>query len=190
MAIEFETQVLDINKDEIANKMRQLGALEVPEVFQRRFIYDIKCLNSETPNMGEWIRLREVRSSVNGVDKIKAELTYKNRQGIGMDQTTEYEVEVSDFKEADKIIRAINFTSSIYYQENRRHKFILNNVEFCLDTWPQIPCFLEIEGKSEAAVKDGLALLGLTGKDAGHIGTINIYQRYGIDLHQHKELKF
>jgi hypothetical protein len=53
-----------------------------------------------------------------------------------------------------------------------------------------IPTFLEIESSSEAQVSKGLELLGLTGKDEGHIGTINIYKKYGLDLHQYQELKF
>jgi hypothetical protein len=53
-----------------------------------------------------------------------------------------------------------------------------------------IPTFLEIESTSEEKVKKGLKLLGLEGKDAGHIGLIQIYRKYGKDIHAYKELKF
>jgi len=53
-----------------------------------------------------------------------------------------------------------------------------------------IPTFLEIVAKSEDKVREGLKILGLENKDAGHIGTIAIYKKYGIDLHSYKELVF
>lgn len=182
MAIEFETQVLEINKEDIINKLRALGAKEDPEVFQKRFVFDIKCLGATDPGIGEWVRLREV----NG----QAELTYKNRSNFSIDGTEELEVKVSDFQQAYKILKAINFTEDIYYQENKRQKFYFQDLEFCLDTWPLIPCFLEIEGKSKEAVEEGLAILGLQGEDIGHSGIFKIYNKYGIDLHKYKELRF
>lgn len=55
---EFETQVLDIDKEAIAKKLRDLGAQEEPEVLQKRWIFDIVPCTVEST--GEWIRLRQV----------------------------------------------------------------------------------------------------------------------------------
>ncbi len=180
MEKEFETQILDLDVEEIKDKLRKLGAVEEPEVFQHRWIFDIDPCNDI--HMGEWIRLRQAG------DK-KPIITYKNKVGKGMSDTSEIEVEVDDFDRTAQILSKVPFKGK-YYQENRRHKFRYLNMEFVFDTWPKIPPIMEIEGKSEAEVKNGLKILGLENKDAGHIGTIAIYKRYGIDLHSFKELRF
>ncbi len=182
MATEFETQILNIDPEKIKTKLRTLGAKEDPEVFQKRYIFDIDCLNEKIPSAGKWIRLRQAGNRV--------DLTYKNRRGPGINETEEFEVTVSDFSQTAEILSKIPGFTDYYYQENKRTKFYLNDCEFCLDVWPLIPPYLEIESSSEDKVQEGLKLLGLEGKDAGHIGTISIYKKYGLDLHDHKELKF
>jgi adenylate cyclase class 2 len=180
MEKEFETQILDLDVEEIKDKLRKLGAVEELEVFQRRWIFDIDpCSDTHT---GEWIRLRQAG------DK-KPIITYKNKIGKGMSDTSEIEVEVDDFDKTAQILSKAPFKGK-YYQENKRHKFRYLNMEFVFDTWPKIPPIMEIEAKSENEVKNGLKVLGLENKDAGHIGTIAIYKHYGIDLHSFRELKF
>jgi len=178
---EFETQVLDIDCEKIINKLRELGAEEYPEVLQKRWVYDILCLGAEKAGVGEWVRLREV----NG----KTTLTYKNRKDTGIADTEEIEFEVENFEKAAQLLSKLKWTGE-YYQENKRHKFIFNNIEFTIDTWPMIPAILEIESGSEEKVREGLRLLDLEGKDEGHLGLLQIYKKYGIELHNYKELKF
>jgi len=179
MGQEFETLVLNINPEEIKSKLRKLGAKEEPEVLQKRWVFDIKCDGSTA---GEWIRLRQA----NG----KSTVTYKNRIGSGISETEEIEVHVDDFDDTAKILSKLKCFTDKHYQENKRINFELDGIEFTLDTWPLIPTILEIESKNEEKVKEGLKLLGLEGKDVGHIGLIQIYSKFGIDLHSHKELKF
>jgi len=177
---EFETQILDIDKKELITKLRKLRAKEEPETLQKRWVFDLNPCTAEST--GEWIRLRQVGNK-------KPMITYKNKTGGGLSDTKELEVEVDDFGKTAQILEKIPF-KGMYYQENKRHKFVLKNIEFTLDTWPMIPTFLEIEAKSEDKVREGLKILGLENKDAGHIGTIAIYKKYGIDLHSYKELVF
>ena len=63
--IEYEVRVLEIDKDEIQSKLRELNAVLIEDVFQKRYVYDFKPV---LPN--KWIRLR-----TNGE---KTTLTYKN----------------------------------------------------------------------------------------------------------------
>ena len=35
------------------------------------------------------------------------------------------------------------------YQENKRTRYMLNNIEIDIDTWPMIPTYVEFEGDSE-----------------------------------------
>jgi adenylate cyclase class 2 len=180
MQIEYETQVLDIDVKEIVSKLRKLGGKETAEANQKRWIFDmVPCTVEST---GEWIRLRQVGDH-------KPTITYKNKSGKGSADTKELEMEVEDFEKAEKILSKLPFKGK-YYQENKRHKFEIDDIEFTLDTWPQIPTYLEIEAKSEDGLERGLKLLDLSGKDVGHIGSLSIYKRYGIDLHSIEELKF
>lgn len=182
MGLEFETQILDINKDETIERLRKLGAEETPEAFQKRWIFDIECLNAKNPGLGKWVRLRQN----NGRNM----LTYKNRFGTGISETEEIEVEVGDFDKTAEIFSKLSGFIGKFYQENKRHLFKYDGIEFSIDSWPMIPTFLEIESNSEEKVRQGLKLLDLEGKDAGHIGILSIYKKYNIDLHSFPTLKF
>lgn len=182
MEIEFETQVLEINSEEIISKLRALGAEEKEEVFSKRWVFDIACLNAKEPGLGEWIRIRQVGE--------EATITYKNKKGTGISDTTEIELKIENFDKMASILEKLNSFTGQYYQENKRKQFFLNGLEFDIDYWPNIKPYLEIEGGSEEDVKNGLKLLGLEDKENGHFGLINIYARYGISIHDYKELKF
>lgn len=173
MAIEFETTVLDIDKEEIENKLKKIGAEKVIDTKFRRWVFD---MNNE-----EWIRLRD--------EGEKITLTYKKRNNQNIDGTEEIETTVEDFDKTAKILLKQKWKGT-YYQENKRIMYILDDIEFCIDSWPKIEPYLEIEGKSEEKVKEGLKLLKLTGKDVGNMSVVNIFAKYGIDLHNTKELKF
>jgi adenylate cyclase class 2 len=182
MGTEFETQVLDVNPKEIIEKLRKLGAKEEKEILQKRWVYDIKCLGATDSNKGEWIRLRQAGE--------KCAITYKNKAGAGMSETEEIEVNVNDFDKMAQIFSKLKGFEGQYYQENKRHKFTLNKIEYTLDTWPKIPTFLEIEAESEEKVHEGLKLLGLEEKKHAHYGLLTIYKMRGINLHDYKEIKF
>jgi len=110
--------------------------------------------------------------------------------GTGISETEEEEIEVSDFDTTAKILSKLKGFEGQYYQENKRHKFVLGELEFTIDTWSKIPTILEIEGKNEEMVKEGLKLLGLENVENAHYGLLNIYSKYGIDLHSFKEIRF
>lgn len=175
MAQEFETKVLDIDVTEIENKLKKLNAKVRPEVLMRRWVFDIDLSKSE------WIRLRD--------DGKKATITYKCKTGTGIGDTEEIEVETANFEKTAEILSKLKFKDK-YYQENKRKLFILDDIEFSIDSWPKIPPYLEIESNNEKKVKKGLALLNLENKDAGDLSVKDTYKRYGIDLHSFKELKF
>ncbi len=176
MEIEFEAKVLDINVADIQKKLEDLGARKEPEVLMRRWIFDNNLSTSD--DIERWLRLRD--------DGNKVTLTYKHHHGSGICDTEELEVEVVDFDRTAEILS--KFFRNIYYQENKRIIFKLKDVEFCIDFWPKIPAYLEVESSSEKKVKEGLALLGL--KSDSNLSVRDIYFKYGVDLHSFKELKF
>ena len=177
MQTEFETQVLNIDEKDIRAKLEKIGAKVDKEKLQRRWVFDIKS------NSGvEWIRLR--------TDGEKTTVCHKSRQDDTISGTKENEVEVNDFDKMAELLSSLSFYFDKYYQEDIKQEFFLDGIEFKIDKWPMIPPILEIEAGSEADVKKGLRLLGLEAKDIGQQGYLEIYKKYGIDLHNHKELKF
>lgn len=170
---EYETKVLDINQEEVEKKLADLGSERIHEVLQRRWVFDIN------PEAHEWIRLRD--------DGIKTNITYKKKTGTGISETEEIEVEVDDFEKARKILSAMDFKGK-YYQENKRILYKLDDIEFTIDKWPNIPTLLEIESTSEEKVRKGLEMIGM--KDAGNLSVKEVYKKYGIDLHSVRVLTF
>ena len=77
------------------------------------------------------------------------------------------------------------------YQENERISYVLNDIEFDIDSWPMIPTYMEIEGKSEEQVLDMVKHLNI---DESKVTTLNcddIYKKfYNIDISKIKELRF
>lgn len=174
---EFETKVLNINVEEIKDKLLKLGCVETKEFLAKRFVYELSTDDIE------WIRVRQI----NG----KSTITYKHkiRGNTAIGKTTEIEVEVSDFEKTAEIFSKIPFKKH-FYQENKSLIFILNDIEFSIDSWPHIPPYLEIESTSVEKVQEGLKLLGLEGKDVGDKDIKEIYAENGINIHSYAELKF
>ena len=176
MPIEFEAKVLDIEPDELAERIVRLGGRRVGERLMRRYVYDIRAVEAS-----RWIRLRDDGTAVT--------LAVKEIAHDGIDGTTETEVVVSDFEVTNELLVRMGFQAKSY-QENRRSSFELDDAHLEIDWWPLIPPYLEIEGQSrEHVVRVGEALgvseNGLTGEN-----TVNVYARYGIDLTEIAELRF
>ena len=177
MHIEIEERILDIDVNKYISKLEFLGATKVGEWNQKRYVYDF---NPKREN--EWIRLRDNGKEVT--------LAYKNVERDSIDGTKELEVKVSSFEETAQLLKVLGYIPKAY-QENKRIRYYLNNVEVDIDVWPLIPAYLEIEGNTIEEVKK---IEGLLDVDKEKITTLNcqdIYSKiYGIDIDSIKELKF
>lgn len=174
MSKEIETKVLDIDPEEIKNRLEEKGAERRKDAVMKRWVFDID------PENYEWIRLRD-----NGK---KVTIAYKNKSNQDISGTREIETEIGDFEKAYKLLSRLDFKET-YYQENKRTAYQLEDIEFTIDKWPRIPPYLEVESNSEEKVKEGLEILGLREEDAGNISVKDVYSRYREDLHSYEELK-
>ena len=175
--IEYEARVLDINKEEIESKLEALNATLEEDVFQKRYVYDVKPVNPS-----KWIRLR-----TNGT---KTTLTIKNVESSNIDGTKEVEIEVSDFDTTNEILKELGYIPR-GIQENKRIRYDLNGVEVDIDSWPRIPTYLEIEGISEEEVYKTLELLEIPKDKVTSLDVQSIYKEiYGIDLTKEPNLSF
>ena len=177
METEYEVRVLDIDVHNLISKLESLGATKKGEYFQRRYVYDFK------PKIeGKWIRLR-----TNGE---VTTLTIKDRYNDqSISGTLELEEKVEDFDKTHLILKELGYEETAY-QENKRISYVLDDIELDIDSWPLIPTYLEIEGKSEESVKKYIELLGLQDYEITSEGVTKVYAIYNVDLDSYKELKF
>ena len=175
MHTEYEVRILEIDVEEVKKKLDNLGANLEWDHVQRRYVYDF------IPKLeGKWIRLR-----TNGD---KTTLTIKDIVTSKIDGTRELEIEVDDFDKTNLILEELGYEAK-GYQENRRAQYRLNGVEIDIDSWPLIPTYLEIEGKSEEEVYSIVELLGFTKDDITTRDVEGIYLDYGHDLETIYNLK-
>ena len=165
---EIEAQFLDINKNEIRSKLEMIGAkLVKPEVLMRRVIFDI--------GEHQYARVRD-----EGGGKIV--MTYKNVQNEkSIMGTKEVNIVIDDYQNGVVFLEACGLIPKAE-QESYRETWTLGDVEICIDTWPWIPSFIEIEGPSEKSVWDTAKKLGFTKTDAKFGSVDTTYQHYyGVD---------
>ena len=143
MHTEYEVRILNIDKEEVVEKLNKLNATFEWDELQRRYVYDF------IPKVdNKWIRLR-----TNGK---KTTLTIKEvADNTTASGTKELEVEVSSFDDTNKILNELGYIPR-NYQENNRITYTLDDVEIDIDSWPLIPTYVEIEGKDEESIKDSL----------------------------------
>lgn len=176
MDSEFEVRKLNIDKEKFIKKIEALGATYVNHYFQKRYVYDF---NPKVEN--KWIRLR--------TDGYKTTLAIKEYQSTEVGGTKELEIEVSDFEKTNEILNQLGyFKRSI--QENKRIRYVLNDVEIDIDTWPHLNTYVEFEGKSKEAVFSLLKSLDIVEDEVTTMDAQDIYLANGYNLEDLNNLKF
>ena len=100
----------------------------------------------------------------------------------------ETEIEVNSFEETNELLEKLGF-SYRSYQEKRREKYILNEHEIDIDTWPKLLPYIEIEGKDKNDIEKILSILGYSFKDTISCTVDEIYKKIGLDVNNMKELE-
>jgi adenylate cyclase class 2 len=181
---ENEVKFLNIDPEEIENRLREIGAEKIFDKIYRRRVFDYPDLSLN--KKGAYLRVRD--------EGDKVTFTFKQRLGIKSNDGTqnddgmeEIEVEVSDFEKTAEIILKLGLIEK-FYEENRRIRYKLKNVEFDIDFWPLLEPYLEIEAPSWKEVDEGIELLGLDPKDKKIFSTFQVYQLSGINELDYKVL--
>jgi adenylate cyclase class 2 len=131
MKHEYEATFLAIDVEAIRAKLEALGATQrMPRTLLSRKIFD----GERVPD-GSWVRLRD--------EGTKTTLTLKRvTDSTTIDGTTEVETTVGDLDAMTEILTTTGLTQT-RYQENYREEWSIDDVVFDLDTWPDLPTFLE-----------------------------------------------
>ena len=177
MKTEYEVRVLDINKELLEKKLVALGAKKVAEFDYKRRVYDF---NPRSDN--KWIRLR--------TDGEKTTLTIKEVENKNIDGTKESEIMVSSFEETNIMLNKMGYFSHSY-QESKRTRYLLDEVEIDFDTWPYIPTYMEVEGNSVKEVETTLERLDINKEEVTSLDVQTVFNKfYKIDVAKMPELKF
>ena len=171
MDIEYEATFIDVNKDDIRKRLKVAGARLIrPEYLQRRIPFH---LPKEKKKDGRWLRVRD--------EGYKITLSLKIIDGEKIHNQKELCLEVSSFDDAVNLLKLIGCEPKSY-QETKRELWKMNDVEITIDEWPFLEPFVEVEGKSEEAVKSVSEKLGFDYSKALFCAVGKIYQmKYNID---------
>ena len=163
MQTEIEAKFLNVNHDEIREKLRELGGVcEQPMRLMRRVVFHSDDMEAKRA----FVRVRD--------EVHRVTMTYNQFDADTIDGAKEHEIEVSDFDTAVALLDAAGIAHDTF-QESHRENWRLDDVEIMLDEWPWLAPYMEIEGLSEERVKSAAERLGSAWEDAVFGGVANAY---------------
>jgi len=180
MKTEFECRFTDINIEDMRARLKGLGfELAAPEHLMRRKIFSLPNIDGAR----RWLRLRDQGDEITLTLKLKG-------APISASSMKEVEVPVGDFELMGELLESADICCGAY-EENKREKWTRGSLEICLDTWPGLKPFAEIESDSEEAVKAAATELGFDWNDAMFGNVIEVYEKEGISMADvHKSCTF
>ena len=135
-------------------------------------------------NSKKWIRLRKTNKKTTiAIKHILAD------NDTSIQQMLETEIEVESMQKAKEFLKALGYSYKSY-QEKLRKTYILEKYEIDIDTWPNIPTYMEIEGENEEDLSYILNKLGYKLEDTISCTADDIYRKYGKTMFEQRELKF
>lgn len=164
MQKEIEIKFIWINKNEICIKLQELWFNCVTE----EFLMKRKTFHPLETTKNEWFRVRE--------ESDKTTMTYKCIHSNSLSWTEEVEIVVDSFENASEMLIK-SWLKNTSYQENLREIWLLWNVEVCIDTWPWLSPYIEIEAPNESDVMNITDKLGFNFDEWLYGGTEVVYKK-------------
>lgn len=181
---ECEVKFLNIDHGKLEKQILELGGEKQFDRIYRRVVLDFPGwpLNEQK----SWLRVRD--------EGDKVTMSFKKRIDpgeIGSNDTSmhEHEIVVSDFDATIDILHQIGMIDK-FYEENRRVRYMLNDVELDVDYWPQLKPYLEIEAPTWEQVHKMIETLGLDPADKKIYSTHQIYEENGIEEFDYSRITF
>jgi len=183
---EIEAVFLEVDKEVIENKLTEIGAVKKEDIFYRHVSMDFPDYRLDNDN--SWVRLRD--------DGTEVQLAFKKRLGVtsqdgsandaGME---EVETVVGSYEDTKALLLKIGLIEK-HEAEKKRTRWIKDDVEFDIDTWPELPTFLEIEAQSWEDIDTMAQALGLNPEDKKICSVNQIYRMYDMDVNDYSKLSF
>lgn len=188
MSEEYEVKFLNIDVEKIEKKLLELGAKkEFDRVYKVR-IFDFPGfpLNEKAA----WVRLRDEGDKIFLTYKQRLGKNVKDKSGAENDEgMKEVEVAVDNFESTVELLHSLGMIDK-FYEEKRRIRYILNDIEFDIDHMPALEPFLEIEAANYEKVEEGIKMLDLNPEDKKIFSAFQIYQLAGINMLDYSEFRF
>jgi adenylate cyclase class 2 len=164
MDIEYEATFVNQDKALVRERLRIAGATLIkPESVYKRVVFHLP-LGHEIN--GGWLRVRDEG------DKIT--MTLKIVDGDKIENQKEINLTIDNFEAGINFLEKIGAKRKAY-QESKRELWRLGGVEITIDEWPFLEPFVEVEGKSEAEVKDVVEKIGYDYKMAKFCAVDTLY---------------
>lgn len=172
MYIEYEATFTNVNKDDIRQKLKTVGATKVKDEFlQRRSVFRLPESNQIK---GGWLRVRDEGDRVT--------MSLKIIDGETIADQKEIQIVVDSFTQAKELLVSIGCQEKAF-QESRRELWLLDRVEITIDEWPFLEPFVEVEGDSEEIVKTVSEKLGFDYSQAKFCSVDTLYsEKYGLSV--------
>lgn len=161
MADEIETKLKVDSHEQVAQKLKELGAEFVSELLQEDHYFD--STDSSMVKSDKCLRIRS--QTINGSEKVF--IAYKGPKKSGsLKRRLEVEFEVSDRKSAAEMFSALGYYDVLTVEKQRR-LWLIDDCEVVLDKLAMLGDFIEIEGPNEETIMAVQKKLGLG--DIGHV---------------------
>lgn len=173
---EYELRLLDVNKEKFIKQIEECGAKFINNYEQKRYVYDFNPVDKN-----RWIRLR--------TDGIKTTLAIKEHKNNSIGGTEEIEIEVSNMEKTNLVLEKLGYYKRSV-QENKRTRYVLDDVEIDIDTWPHLNTYVEFESNNEENIKKVLKKLNINIEDTTTMNAQDIYLALGYTQEDLNKLKF
>ena len=183
---EIEVKFLNIDPEAIQKKFADIGAKKSGEYFYRRRVFDYPDWRLD--KQGAWLRLRDEGDRIT--------LSFKQRLGIKShdgnesdDGMEEVEIIVDDFDKTALLLVRIGFVEK-HYAENKRIRWVKEEVEFDIDTFPELEPYREREARSWEKIDEAILWLDLNPADKKIFSANQIYALKGINVADYARITF
>lgn len=164
---EHEVKILDVNVEAIKQKLESLGAKKVFDA--QRVLTTFDTEEGKFRSQNKIVRLTEE-------GKLKLSVNYYESEA-----KASVKVFTSRAKETIDLLKQLE-VFPIAKVTQHRVSYELGKVDFDIDTFPNIPSFLEIDVEHlEYPLEELLGKLGLTENKVVNLGTEAIFKEYGLD---------
>ena len=169
MEVEYEARFLDIDRDEIIQKLKSLKAVQKrPATLYKRSVFGLCDVKRG------FVRVRDEGDKVTMTAKIYKDAKFPE----------EYELTIKDeFDNGKAFLSALNLNEKSYH-ETIREKWRLpyrGREELCevaIDVIPGLPVYIEVECKSKKDLNTAVKLLGLNRKNMRYGGYGKVFAEY------------
>jgi adenylate cyclase, class 2 len=176
---EFEITFLDVDVSKLKSNLLEIEAEKVGDFDFKRALFDYS--DTRMNDKGSWLRLR--------TDGKDTTLAYKEKTPNSNGGVKEIEVKVDSYEKTYKLLKAIGLVVK-REEENKRTKYKKGETIFDIDSWPQIPTYLEIESSSIEEAKRMAKEVGLDPEDSLILSPMEGYKKYGYDLNEYSSVTF